>query len=50
MDYVGDGDGLHHFAIELALSRSGGFGYTVRVVPRHELLVDPAGLGVVTVA
>ncbi len=50
MEYVGDGDGLHHFGVELALSRSGGFGYTVRVVPRHELLDNPAALGVVTVA
>jgi starch phosphorylase len=35
---------------EVALDRSGPFGYTVRVVPTHPLLVSPAELGVVALA
>ncbi|MCL2543109.1 MAG: alpha-glucan family phosphorylase [Nocardioidaceae bacterium] len=35
---------------DLALDRSGPFGYTVRVVPCHALLVSPAELGVVALA
>ncbi|HJQ07343.1 MAG TPA: DUF3417 domain-containing protein, partial [Nocardioides sp.] len=35
---------------EVVLDRSGPFGYTVRVVPRHPLLVSPAELGVVATA
>jgi starch phosphorylase len=31
----------------VTLTRSGGFGYTVRVVPSHGLLASPAELGVV---
>jgi glycogen phosphorylase len=31
----------------LALSRSGPFGYTVRVLPRHPALASPADLGLV---
>ena len=31
----------------LTLGRSGAFGYTVRVVPRHDLLASPAELGVI---
>ncbi len=51
MDYLGDGEGLHHFGVELTLARPGPFGYTARVVPRNPLLSGvPAELGVVTVA
>uniref|UniRef100_UPI0033986DE0 alpha-glucan family phosphorylase n=1 Tax=Agromyces litoreus TaxID=3158561 RepID=UPI0033986DE0 len=34
----------------LTLDRAGAFGYTVRVVPRHPLLVSPAELGLVSAA
>lgn len=34
----------------VVLDRAGAFGYTVRVVPRHPLLVSPAELGLVAVA
>ncbi len=50
MTPAGDGDGFLHYGVEVPLSRTGAFGYTVRVVPRHELLATPADLGVVTVA
>jgi starch phosphorylase len=50
MTYGGDGDGLYHFAGDVPLRRTGAFGYTVRVLPKYELLVSPADLGVVTVA
>jgi starch phosphorylase len=42
--------GRHRFDADVALPRSGPFGYTVRVVPSNPLLVAPAELGVVTVA
>ncbi len=50
MNHGGDGDGLQHFNVDVPLARTGAFGYTVRVVPRHELLADPADLGVITLA
>jgi starch phosphorylase len=38
------------FTGTVELDRSGGFGYTVRVVPRNELLISPAEMGLVAVA
>jgi len=41
-------DGGHHrFAGDVPLERTGPFGYTVRVLPRHELLAAPAEMGLV---
>jgi starch phosphorylase len=48
--HAGDGDGLHHWEGTVPLERPGAFGYTVRVLPKHELLATEAELGVVTVA
>ena len=45
--YEGD---RHRFDGQLPLARSGAFGYTVRVLPRHGLLASPAELGVVAFA
>ncbi|HWI43394.1 MAG TPA: alpha-glucan family phosphorylase [Nocardioides sp.] len=42
--------GRHQFEGHVGLGRSGPFGYTVRVLPTHPLLVAPAELGVVAVA
>ncbi|MBX3193614.1 MAG: alpha-glucan family phosphorylase [Microbacteriaceae bacterium] len=45
--------GLGHpaeFAGSVPLQHAGGFGYTVRVVPRHPGLASPAELGLVSVA
>jgi len=50
MRYVGDGDGLHHYEGDVPLTLTGAFGYTVRILPKNDLLVTPADLGVVTVA
>ena len=38
------------FTGTVPLERSGSFGYTVRVTPRHDLLANPAELGLVAVA
>ncbi len=38
------------FAGTVPLQRSGSFGYNVRVTPRHDLLANPAELGLVAVA
>jgi len=39
--------GRHRFEGDLRLSRTGAFGYTVRVLPRHEGMASPAELGLV---
>ncbi|SEE40990.1 alpha-glucan family phosphorylase [Jiangella alba] len=38
-------DGAYRFDGEVQLDRTGAFGYTVRIVPRHALLEDGAELG-----
>jgi starch phosphorylase len=38
------------FTGTVELDRAGGFGYTVRVVPQHDLLAGPAEMGLVAVA
>jgi len=38
------------FAGTVQLKRSGSFGYTVRVTPKHDLLANPAELGLIAVA
>jgi starch phosphorylase len=44
-------DGSRHwFTATLPLERTGAFGYTVRVLPHSDRMVDPAELGVVTSA
>jgi starch phosphorylase len=40
-------EGRCAFVGDLSLSRSGPFGYTVRVVPKHPLLVTEADLGLI---
>ena len=42
--------GRHRFDGHLELRRTGPFGYTVRVLPKHAYLASPAELGVVTLA
>ncbi|MCA1982304.1 alpha-glucan family phosphorylase [Nocardioides nematodiphilus] len=42
--------GRYCFGGSLTLERAGGFGYTVRVVPRHVRLATPAELGLVALA
>ena len=44
---AGPYDGQHRFAGDVRLERTGPFGYTVRVLPRHELLAAPAEMGLV---
>ena len=46
MKYVDSGD-LYRFEGSVPLEHTGAFGYTVRVLPRHDLLVTPTDLGVV---
>jgi starch phosphorylase len=45
-----DAVGRVPYAGEIVLDRSGSFGYTVRVVPRHPLLARSAELGLVAAA
>jgi starch phosphorylase len=42
--------GRGHFSAKLALTAAGTLGYTVRVLPRHDLLATPAELGRVVLA
>lgn len=50
--HLGDLDADHPTVFEgtVQFTRPGSFGYTVRVVPRHELLATPAELGLIAVA
>ncbi len=41
------GGGRYRFDGDLVLDHSGAFGYTVRIIPRNNLLASPAELGVV---
>ncbi|CAN5752335.1 glycosyltransferase family 1 protein [soil metagenome] len=41
--------GRHRFSGEVKLETTGSFGYTVRVLPSHELLTSPAELGLIAV-
>ncbi|HVX46712.1 MAG TPA: alpha-glucan family phosphorylase [Mycobacteriales bacterium] len=50
MTFARNGEGMDHFEADVPLGRTGPFGYTVRVFPRHELLATPADLGVVRTA
>jgi starch phosphorylase len=43
-------DGTSWFEGSVPLERTGPFGYTVRVLPRNELLASPAELGVIAIA
>jgi len=45
-----DGVGTQRYDGQISLNRTGGFGYTVRVVPAHAGLVSPVELGLVRVA
>jgi starch phosphorylase len=46
---LGNGEGGgYRFEGTIPLGRTGPFGYTVRVLPRHRLLATPAELGLVT--
>ncbi len=45
-----DGAGIGFFTGEIPLSRAGAFGYTVRALPTHPLLVGPAETGLIAVA
>jgi len=46
----GNVDGRYHFSGSVPLRRTGAFGYTVRVLPRHELLSSSGELGLVASA
>ncbi len=51
LTHVDDGeDGLSRFEGEVPLDRAGSFGYTVRVLPHHDLLPGDADLALVTTA
>jgi starch phosphorylase len=42
--------GRHRFDGDVVLDHSGSFGYTVRIIPRNDVLASPAELGLVTLA
>jgi len=45
MAHVGAADGVDRFEAVVPLPAAGLTGYTVRVLPHHELLASPAELG-----
>ena len=50
MRSLGNGGDTYRYEADLPLDQAGPFGYTVRVLPNHELLTDPVELGLVTTA
>ena len=48
--YAGPTDGTSRFEGDVPLERTGTFGYTVRVLPKSDLLASPAELGLVVSA
>jgi starch phosphorylase len=51
LDVTGEaGSGQWAYEGEVPLDRPGSFGYTVRVLPRHDSLANPAELGLITSA
>ncbi|MGI8699279.1 MAG: alpha-glucan family phosphorylase [Mycobacteriales bacterium] len=50
MEFVGSDGSRHWYETAVPLERTGGFGYTVRVLPRHDRLCTPAELGLVVSA
>ena len=50
VEAAGTPNALATYAGAVSLDRSGSFGYTVRVVPRHVLLASPAELGLIAIA
>ena len=50
LTHVESGEGTSWFSGEIPLDRTGSFGYTVRILPRHPGLANPAELGLVAVA
>jgi starch phosphorylase len=48
LSVVENADGAYRYEGDVPLGRTGAFGYTVRVLPKHELLADPAELGLVS--
>jgi starch phosphorylase len=47
---LGSGGGRHRFDGPIVLDRGGAFGYTVREIPRNDLLTSVAEPGAVAVA
>lgn len=47
---LGNGGDTYRYEADIPLEQAGPFGYTVRVLPTHELLTDPVELGLVTTA
>ncbi|RMI32553.1 alpha-glucan family phosphorylase [Nocardia stercoris] len=50
MIHTGTDNGAHTYTVDTELPLSGAVGYTVRVLPNHELLATPAELGLVVAA
>ncbi|MFG1923544.1 alpha-glucan family phosphorylase [Cryptosporangium sp. NPDC048952] len=50
MRALGNGGDTYRYEADIPLEQAGPFGYTVRVLPAHELLTDPVELGLVTTA
>ncbi|MFD4368059.1 alpha-glucan family phosphorylase [Rhodococcus sp. NPDC058521] len=50
MQYVDSDDTGHLYVANVALPLSGSVGYTVRVLPNHPLLAEPAEMGLVSTA
>jgi glycogen phosphorylase len=41
MNHIGGADGVHNYTCNVPFHNSGRYGYTVRVIPKHERVLIP---------
>ena len=48
MNYSGvDDDGLHRYTAKIALKSGGDYGYTFRVIPKTDMMLDPMNFNLI---
>jgi len=47
MEYVGEENGVHKFTAKIKLSTGGDYGYTFRVIPRNDMILNPMNLDLI---
>ena len=47
MNYLGEEDGKHRFTAKIALKSGGDYGYTFRVIPKNNMILNPMNLNLI---
>ena len=47
MTYVTSQDNVHTYTAQIELETGGNYGYTFRVIPKHDMLLDAANLDLI---